>query len=348
MLSDGVVLLHDNATPHKSAQSQNLVASLGWELLKYPSYSPNLAPSDFHLFLHLKKFLTGQDFDSDADLTGETGHWLTSQAAAFCDAGIQKRVPRYDKCLYSSGDYVEKPTGIKLVWTIAATDSPVQGNPNALFSSGNRKDFEDNLKNMLNTLGPSFMGNLNINGFNPQTQLNPTQIATDAGAQVQDPCSSPDACPLGYENCRTVGFGDSTCSHKCEKFEEDRACEHGSLCELDANNEPFCSCGKNWEGKYCENDRNRLDPGEITGIVLGAMAMCIGLMGCCCWFLICRKRSQKHLKYTHYSDDLNGNDNFSNPSSKLTNYVIARPAVSVDPIQVFQPSAPPPDAFSVA
>ncbi|XP_005102086.1 uncharacterized protein LOC101864468 [Aplysia californica] len=49
-----------------------------------------------------------QDFDSDADLRGETRHWRTSQSAAFYDEGFRKRVPRYDKCLNSSGDYVEK------------------------------------------------------------------------------------------------------------------------------------------------------------------------------------------------------------------------------------------------
>ena len=34
--------------------------------------------------------------------------WLTSQAAAFYEEGIQKLVPRYDKCLYNDGEYVEK------------------------------------------------------------------------------------------------------------------------------------------------------------------------------------------------------------------------------------------------
>jgi hypothetical protein len=29
-------------------------------------------------------------------------------AASFYDAGIQKLVPRYDKCLISGGNYVEK------------------------------------------------------------------------------------------------------------------------------------------------------------------------------------------------------------------------------------------------
>jgi hypothetical protein len=33
---------------------------------------------------------------------------LSSQAANFCDTGMQKLIPWYDKCLTSSGDYIEK------------------------------------------------------------------------------------------------------------------------------------------------------------------------------------------------------------------------------------------------
>jgi hypothetical protein len=34
--------------------------------------------------------------------------WLSSQPATFSYAGIVKHVSRYDKCLSSEGDYVEK------------------------------------------------------------------------------------------------------------------------------------------------------------------------------------------------------------------------------------------------
>jgi hypothetical protein len=34
--------------------------------------------------------------------------WFALQAASFYDAGIQKLVLRYDKCLNSCGNYVEK------------------------------------------------------------------------------------------------------------------------------------------------------------------------------------------------------------------------------------------------
>ena len=74
-----------------------------------PPYSPDLAPSDFHLFLHLKKFLSsGQRFENDAELKTTVTRWFHSQAADFYGTGIQKLIPRYDRCLNSGGDYVEK------------------------------------------------------------------------------------------------------------------------------------------------------------------------------------------------------------------------------------------------
>jgi histone-lysine N-methyltransferase SETMAR len=57
VLNRGVVMLHYNASPHTAAATQDLNATLGWEQFDHPPYSPDLAPSDFHVFLHLKTFL---------------------------------------------------------------------------------------------------------------------------------------------------------------------------------------------------------------------------------------------------------------------------------------------------
>jgi hypothetical protein len=54
-----------------------------------PPYSPDLAQSDFHPFLHPKKFLGGKRFDDDDDLKDVAQKWLTSQTATFCEGGIQ-------------------------------------------------------------------------------------------------------------------------------------------------------------------------------------------------------------------------------------------------------------------
>ncbi|KAJ4448394.1 hypothetical protein ANN_10410 [Periplaneta americana] len=65
--------------------------------------------SDFHVFLHLKKFLSsGERFGNDEELKTSVTRWFHSQAAELYDRGIQKLIPRYDKCLNSDGGYVEK------------------------------------------------------------------------------------------------------------------------------------------------------------------------------------------------------------------------------------------------
>ncbi|GBL85811.1 hypothetical protein AVEN_63150-1 [Araneus ventricosus] len=48
--------------------------------------SPDLAPSDFHLFSHLKKFLAGQQFASDDEIKVNVQNWFRSQVAKFYEA----------------------------------------------------------------------------------------------------------------------------------------------------------------------------------------------------------------------------------------------------------------------
>ncbi|GBN58695.1 hypothetical protein AVEN_131842-1 [Araneus ventricosus] len=51
MLYGGIVLLHDNSRPHTAAATPELLDQFGWEIFEHPLYSPDVAPSDFHLFL---------------------------------------------------------------------------------------------------------------------------------------------------------------------------------------------------------------------------------------------------------------------------------------------------------
>lgn len=53
----GVVFHHDNARPHSSITTQQKLRELGWDVLMHPPYSPDLAPSDFHLFRSLQNSL---------------------------------------------------------------------------------------------------------------------------------------------------------------------------------------------------------------------------------------------------------------------------------------------------
>jgi len=51
----GVLFLHDNALAHWALATQKKLAYLGFQCLDHPSYSLDLAPSDYHLFPGLKK-----------------------------------------------------------------------------------------------------------------------------------------------------------------------------------------------------------------------------------------------------------------------------------------------------
>jgi len=107
MLSQGVVMICDNAHPHTATATQNLVTTFGWEQFDHPPYSPELVPCDLHLFLHLKSFLAGQRFDDDKVKEAITT-CFQSQAASFYNEGIQKLVQCDNKCLNSGGNYAEK------------------------------------------------------------------------------------------------------------------------------------------------------------------------------------------------------------------------------------------------
>ena len=67
LLSTGVVLLHDIARPHTAAHTAETLRKLKFEVMTRPPYSPDLAPSDYHMFGPLKEALRGRRFTSDQE-----------------------------------------------------------------------------------------------------------------------------------------------------------------------------------------------------------------------------------------------------------------------------------------
>jgi len=78
-----VLFLHDNAPAHQPLATQKKLAYLGFQFLDHPPYSPDLAPSDYHLFPGLKKQLTGRHFSSDAEVISAAVTWLDGQYSEF-------------------------------------------------------------------------------------------------------------------------------------------------------------------------------------------------------------------------------------------------------------------------
>jgi hypothetical protein len=83
------MLLRYNARPHAAASTQAMLQEFGWEVFEHPAYSPDFAPSDFHLFPKLKEFLGSRRFRSDEGVKDYVKEWLNGLAAEVYDEGIK-------------------------------------------------------------------------------------------------------------------------------------------------------------------------------------------------------------------------------------------------------------------
>jgi histone-lysine N-methyltransferase SETMAR len=107
LLPKTLLLHHDNARPHAATATIETIQKLNFEFLPYTPYSPDLAPSDYHLFGSLKKALRGRRFGSDEAVKQAVHTWLCDQRKTFFSDGIKKLVDRCKKCVDKQGNYGE-------------------------------------------------------------------------------------------------------------------------------------------------------------------------------------------------------------------------------------------------
>lgn len=101
-----VHLLHDNARPHTASDTRQKIAELGWHPVAHPPYSPDLAPSDYHLFRPLKHHIHGKKFDNYEDLKMAVDDFFTLQLPDFWAKGISELPIRWSKVIDINGDYI--------------------------------------------------------------------------------------------------------------------------------------------------------------------------------------------------------------------------------------------------
>lgn len=104
---DRLIFLHDNAPSHTSLLVRNYLEGLNWELLPHPPYSPDLAPSDYHLFASMGHALAEQHFNSYDDVRNWLDEWFAAKGGEFFWGGIHKLPERWGKCVASEGNYFE-------------------------------------------------------------------------------------------------------------------------------------------------------------------------------------------------------------------------------------------------
>ena len=76
----------------------------GYELIPHPAYSPDLAPSDFLQFPHLKKDIRGCHFRADEEVVTAFDEWVNGKNLEFFSFGLTF----WSKCITLEGNYIEK------------------------------------------------------------------------------------------------------------------------------------------------------------------------------------------------------------------------------------------------
>ncbi|GFS71224.1 mariner Mos1 transposase [Trichonephila clavipes] len=74
-----VIFLDDNAPSHRAKPTKDIVKALGWEPLAHAADSPDLAPSDNHLFASVEHALADQRFTSYENVKSWLDDWLGSK-----------------------------------------------------------------------------------------------------------------------------------------------------------------------------------------------------------------------------------------------------------------------------
>ena len=80
----------------------------GFEILPHPTYSPDMAFSDFYLFPKLKYHLHGTQYGSNGGVIEAVNKYLGDREKGFYFEGIRKFKQRWAKCIALKGDHIEK------------------------------------------------------------------------------------------------------------------------------------------------------------------------------------------------------------------------------------------------
>ena len=79
---------------------------LGWEVLIHPLYSPDIAPSDFHLFQSLQNSLNRKHFNSLEDRKSHLEQFFAQKDKTFWEDEIMKLPEKWQKVVEQNSECV--------------------------------------------------------------------------------------------------------------------------------------------------------------------------------------------------------------------------------------------------
>lgn len=102
-----VILLHDNARPHVAKTVKEKLLQLGWEILPHAPYSPDIAPSNYHLFRSMQHALVDTHFQNLDQVKKWIDDWIASKPLSFYYNGIHSLPEKWEKVVANNGKYFD-------------------------------------------------------------------------------------------------------------------------------------------------------------------------------------------------------------------------------------------------
>ena len=100
LINRGRSVFHqDNARPHTCLVTRQKLRELGWNVLLHPPYSPDLAPSDYHLFLSMANELGSRKLATRESCEIWLSKFFDNREASFYKSGIMKLASRWEIAL---------------------------------------------------------------------------------------------------------------------------------------------------------------------------------------------------------------------------------------------------------
>lgn len=100
-----VILLRGKVRQHREKPTQQLIFSLGWEVIQQAAISPDLAPSGHHLFRPMSSDLKDQRFMKFEDVRKCLDGYFASKLLNFYQNGIHYLPNKSQKTIDSKGEY---------------------------------------------------------------------------------------------------------------------------------------------------------------------------------------------------------------------------------------------------
>ncbi len=100
---DRIYFLHDNATPHIAKSIREKLLKLGWVTVPHPPYSPDLAPTDYHMYRSMSDYLPEKKFDNENDLIMDLVNFFAQKSQDFYSRGILSLLERWQQVIDSNG-----------------------------------------------------------------------------------------------------------------------------------------------------------------------------------------------------------------------------------------------------